>query len=57
MRACYDVTAVEFTAVGTVNILANRYMPLWRGMSTLLSDNISQIFAQLAITVYKLFGV
>ena len=53
----FAVTAAEFTAEGTVNILVNRYIPLWRCPSTLLSDNGPQFCAQLATTVYQLLGI
>ena len=52
----FDVTAAEFTAEDTVNILDNRYIPLWGCPSTLLSDNRHQFCAQLATAVYKLLG-
>ena len=45
----FAVTASEFTAEGTANILVNRYIPLWFCPSTLLSDNGPQFCAQLAI--------
>ena len=51
------VTAVEFTAERTTNILANRFIPLWGCPSTLLSDNGLQFCAQLATAVYKLKGI
>ena len=35
----FVVTAAEFTAEGTANILVNRFNPLWGCPSTLLSDN------------------
>ena len=53
----FAVTAAEFTAEGTINILVNRFIPLWGCPSTLLSDNGLQFCAQLATTVYKLLGV
>ena len=53
----FAVTAAEFTAEGTANILVNRFIPLWGCPSTLLSDNGLQFCAQLAIAVYKLMGI
>ena len=53
----FAVTAAEFTAEGTANFLVNRYIPLWGCPSTLLSDNGSQFFAQLATAVYQLLGI
>ena len=53
----FAVTAAEFTAEGTANILVNRFIPLWGCPSTLLSDNGLQFCAQLALAVYKLLGV
>ena len=51
------VTAAGFTAGNTVNILVNRFIPLWGCPSTLLSDNGSQLCAQLSSAIYKLLGV
>ena len=53
----FAVTAAEFTAEGTANILVNRFIPLWGCLSTLLSDNGLQFYAQLARAVYKILGV
>ena len=53
----FAVTAAEFTAEGTANILVNRFIPLWGCPSTLLSDSDLQLCAQLATAVYKLLGV
>ena len=53
----FAVTAAEFTAEGTANILVNRIIPLWGCPSTLLSDNELQLCAQLATAVYKLLGI
>ena len=53
----FAVTAAEFTGEGTANILVNRFILLWGGPSTLLSDNGLQFCAQLATAVYKLLGV
>ena len=48
----FAVTAAEFAAEGTANILVNRYIPLWGCSSTLLSDNGPQFCTQLATAVY-----
>ena len=53
----FAVTAAEFTAEGTANILVNRFIPLWGCPPTLLSDNGLQFCAQLAIAAYRLLGV
>ena len=53
----FTVTAAEFTAEGTANILVNRFIPLWGCPSTLLSDNGLQFCAQLTTAVYKLMGM
>ena len=53
----FAVTAAEFTAEGTANILVNRFIPLWGYPSTILSDNGLQFCAQLATAVYKRLGV
>ena len=53
----FAVTAAEFTAEGTANILVNRFIPLWGCSSTLLSDNGLQFCAQFATAVYKLLDV
>ena len=53
----FAVTAAEFTAKGTSNILVNRFIPLCGCPSTLLSDNGLQFCAQLATAAYKLMGI
>ena len=53
----FAVTAAEFRAEGTANILVNRFIPLWGCPSTLLSDNGLQFCAQLATAVYKPLGI
>ena len=45
------VTPAEFTAEGTASVLVNRFIPLWRFPSTLLSDNGPQFCARLATVV------
>ncbi|CAB1100714.1 unnamed protein product [Ectocarpus sp. CCAP 1310/34] len=47
----YAVTAEEFTAEGTVDILVNRYIPLWGCPLSLLSDNGSQFCSKLSQAV------
>ena len=39
----FPVTAAEFTAEGTANILMNQYFPLWGCPRTILSDNGQQL--------------
>ena len=53
----FAVTAAEFRAEGTANILVNRFIPLWGCPSTLLSDNGLHFCAQLATDVYKPLGI
>ena len=50
----FAVTAAEFTAEGTANILVNHYIPLWGCPSTRVPDNGLQFCTQLATAVYKL---
>ena len=52
----FVVTAAEFTAEETTNILVNHFIPLWGYPSTLLSDNRLQLYTQLTTAVYKLLG-
>ena len=53
----FTVTAAEFTAEGTANILVNRFIPLWGCPSALLSDSGLQFCSQLATAVYKPMGI
>ena len=53
----FAVTAAEFTAEGTTDILVNRFIPFWGCPSTLLSDDVLQFCAQLATAVCKLLGI
>ena len=53
----FAVTAAEFTAEGTANILVNCLLSLWGCPSTLLLDNGLQFCAQLATAVYKRMGI
>ena len=53
----FAVTAAEFPAEGTANILVNRFIPLWGCPSTLLSDKGLQFCAQLTTAVYKPMGI
>ena len=43
----FAVTAAEFTAEGTANILVNQYIPLWGCPRTILSDNGLQFCSKL----------
>ena len=52
----FPVTAGEFTAEGTANILANQYIPLWGCRRTILSDNGLQFFSKLSQGAYQLLG-
>ena len=53
----HTVTAAEFTAEGTANILVNRYIPLWGCPHSILSDNGLQVCSKLSQAVYNLLGV
>ena len=53
----FPVTAAEFTAEGTANILVNKYIPLWGCPRTILSDNGLQFCSKLSQAVYQLLGV
>ena len=52
----FAVTAAEFTAEGTVNILVIRYVPPWWCPRTLLSDNGLQVSSKLLQAVYRPIG-
>ena len=52
----YAVTAAEFTAEGTANILINRYIPLWGCPRSILSGNGLQFCSKLSHAVYQLLG-
>ena len=53
----YAVTAAQFTAEGTANILINRYTPLWRWQCSTLSANGLQVCTRLSQATYTLLGV
>ena len=53
----FAVTAAEFSAEGTVNILVNQYISLWGDPRTILSDNGLQFCSKLSQAVYRLLGV
>ena len=53
----FAVTAAEFTAEGTANILVNQYIPLWGCPRTILSDNGLQPCSKLSRAVYQVLGV
>ena len=53
----FTVTAAEFTAEGTANILFNKYFPLWECPRTILSDNGLQFCSNLSQAVCQLLGV
>ena len=50
----YTVTAAEFTAEGTANILINRYISLWGCPRIVFSDNSLQFCSKLSQAVYNL---
>ena len=53
----FPVTAAEFTAEGTANILVNQCIPLWGCPRTVFSDNGLQFCSKLSEAVYQLLGV
>ena len=53
----FPITAAEFTAEGTANILVNQCIPLWGCPRTILSDNGLQFYSKLSQAVYQLLGV
>ena len=53
----FPVTAAEFTAEGTANILVNQYIPLWGCPRTILSNNGLQFCSKLSQAVYQLLSV
>ena len=52
----FPVTAAEFAAEGTANVLVNKYISLWACPRTILSDNGLQ-FCKLSQAIYHLLGV
>ena len=53
----FPVTAAEFTAEGTANILVNQYIPLYGRPHTILSNNRLQFCSKLSQAVYQLLGL
>ncbi|CAB1103815.1 unnamed protein product [Ectocarpus sp. CCAP 1310/34] len=53
----YVVTAAEFTAEGTADILVNRYIRLWGCPLSLLSDNGSQFCSKMSQAVYTRLAI
>ena len=53
----FPVTAAEFTAEGTANVLVNKYIPLWGCPRTTLSDNGLHSSSKLSQAVNQLLGV
>eukprot|EP00904_Undaria_pinnatifida_P010283 jgi/Undpi1/6385/HiC_scaffold_20.g08866.m1 len=53
----FAVSAENFTAAGTADILLNEYIPLWGCPVTLLSDNGQQFTSKLATIVYDRVGI
>ena len=53
----YAVSAAEFTAEGTADMLVNKYIPLWGCPASPLSDNGLQFCSKLSLAVYKLLGM
>ena len=53
----FSVTAAEFTAEGTANILVNQFIPVWGCPRTILSDNGWQFCSKLSEAIYQLLVV
>ena len=53
----FAVSAANFTAAGTADILLNECIPLWGWPVTLLSDNGQQFTSKLATIVYDRVGI
>ena len=53
----YDVSAAEFTAEGTADILVNKSIPLWGCPVSRFPDNGLQFCSKLSHAIYKLHGV
>ena len=53
----YAVTEAQFTASGTMDILMNRFIPIWGCPVTLLSDNGLQFCSKYARAVYERLGI
>ena len=51
------VSAAEFTAEGTADILVNKYIPLCGCLASILSDNGLEFCSKLPVAVYKLLGM
>ena len=52
----FPVTADEFIAEGTANILVKQYIPLWGCPGAMFSDNGLQFCSKLSQAVYQLLG-
>ena len=53
----YTTTEAQFTASSTVDIVVDRYIPLWGCSVTLLSDNGLQLFSSLSLALYDRLGI
>lgn len=53
----FPVSAANFTAQGTADVLVNQYMTKWGCMTTLLSDNGAHFCSKLSAAIYELMGV
>ena len=51
------VSAAEFTAESTADILVNKYMPLWGYPVSLLSNDRLKFCSELSLSVYKLLDI
>ena len=53
----FAVTAAQFTASGTADILIDRHITLWGYPETLISDNGQQVDSKLSNAVYDCFSI
>ena len=51
----HTVTADDFTAKSTANIIINRYTPLWEHPRSILTDNCLQVCSKLSNAVNRLW--
>ena len=55
--AMHAVTAAEFSAASTADILVNDYIPKWGCPKSMLTDNGRQVCSELSRAVCKVLGI